>query len=654
MKKLYRIYAIACIVFLGVLTISPFKDYFHEWRSVQKEYNKYIQKLPQKVGPVPVALQQIWVRELDRIDRCVTCHVGINDSKLASAPQPFRSHPQIPHDTEKYGCTICHEGQGLATDFADSHLLSEFWDKPVLPNRYLESSCGRCHINENLELTPTLNRGRELIDDFNCKACHDLPPGYSKPFVPSLDGIGSKVVNRSWLVRWLQNPQEIQPQTKMPDFMLSNEESEILTDFLMSFKSFGENVRLDSLPEVYRQRKDEDEFIQLGKTRFREARCISCHAVEGKGGHLAPDLIKIGSKASAVWIFNFIKNPHRLQYGIEMPQYGFSTEEVAAVTAYMESEFLDWDVPEDTAAVHQVPANFFEQGLALYNQYNCGGCHSLSSKKISQNPGPDLTSVGSKKIYEIEFGSAHIPHTLHDYVEAKINAPRIFGESAKMPDYKFEKSDYQAITTVLLSYQNEPLPREFIRTVSRPSTYSPQGNVGMILQKYSCLKCHVINQTGGTIAPELSIVGSQLQQSWIEGYFKLPYSLRPVMEERMPNLFISDDEIETLTDYFNTVLVDDSIFIGNDWDNSTAAIERGQGLYREKYGCQSCHILGGTGGYVGPPLDGTGNRLQPGWVYQWLMNPQKYKPGTLEPNTGMSEGEAKDLTAFLMSQKAEI
>ena len=653
MNRLYKIYAITSVAFLAVLAVSPFKDHFRDWRTVQKDYNRYIQKLPQKVKPAPVALQQIWARELNRIDRCVTCHTGIDNGKLANAPQPFRSHPPIPHDTEKFGCTICHEGQGLATDFTGAHLPSEFWDKPVLPNRYLESSCGRCHINENLELTPTLNHGRELINELNCANCHDLPAGYRKSFVPSLDGIGSKVVSRNWLVRWMKNPQEFQPQTKMPDFMLSDEEAEILTDFLMSFKSFSGGTRLDSLPEVYLQRKDEDAFIQLGKTRFREARCISCHAVEGKGGHLAPDLIKIASKATAAWIFNYITNFNLLQPGVEMPQYGFSAEEVAAVTAYMESEFIDWGAPEDTVTARQPPANFFERGVALYSQYNCGGCHALSSEKVSLNRGPDLTAIGSKKIYQIDFGTADIPRTLYDYIEAKIISPRTFGESTIMPEYQLNKADYQAITAVLLSYQNEPLPREFVRTVSPPPKYNPQGKVGQVIRKYSCLKCHVINQTGETIAPDLSIVGSQLQQQWVERYFKLPYSLRPIMEERMPNLFISEDEVETLTDYFYTVLVDDSIFIGNDWDNSAAAIERGQGLFREKYGCQSCHILGGKGGYVGPPLDDTGNRLQPGWIYRWLMNPQKYKPGTMEPRTGMTEAEAKDLTAYLMSLKTD-
>jgi mono/diheme cytochrome c family protein len=222
-----------------------------------------------------------------------------------------------------------------------------------------------------------------------------------------------------------------------------------------------------------------------------------------------------------------------------------------------------------------------------------------------------------------------------------------------MPEYQLSETNLQAIAALLLSFQNEPIPLEFIRSASSPKEYNPQGMVGQIIRKYSCLKCHTINQTGGTIAPDLSIVGSQLQQQWVDRYFKLPYSLRPVMEERMPNLFISEDEIETLTNYFNTVLVDDSIFIRNDWDNSIAAIERGQGLFREKYGCQSCHIIDGKGGYVGLPLDNTGNRLQAGWIYHWLMNPQKYKPETLEPRAGMSEAETKDITAYLMSLKTE-
>ena len=651
MNKLRIVYGATAIICLIVLAISPFKDYFSEWRKVQRKYNQYIEKLPQKVKPVPISLKQIWIPKLNVIDRCISCHTGISNPQLVNAPQPFRYHPVIPHNIENFGCTTCHQGQGLATNFHDAHLPSEFWDKPVLPGRYVESSCGRCHLYENLELTPELNRGRQEINDLSCAGCHDLPGRYSKAFIPSLNGIGSKVVNRNWLKRWLKDPREIQPQTKMPDFMLPDKEADLLADFLMSFRSFPPEVKLDSLPEIYLKNKKADDFIAKGQTRFREARCISCHAVEGKGGHLAPDLFKIASKATGKWIFNYILNCKKLQPGVSMPQYGFSREDAAAVTAYIESEFVDFNVREESSASPQPPSNFFEQGMALFNLYNCGGCHSLSSDKVSANRGPDLTSIGSKRMYQIDFATSNIPHTSYNYIESKIGSPRSFGESTRMPEYRISKTDIQSITAVLLSFQNEPLPSEFVISAPALREFNPQGKAASIFQKYSCLKCHSINQTGGTIAPDLSITGSQLQRDWTENYFKIPYSLRPVMEERMPNLSISKDEIGTITDYFYTILLDDSISSENNIDKTEPAILRGKELYYEKYGCQSCHILEGKGGYVGPPLDDTGNRLQPGWIYRWLENPQKYKPGTLEPRTGMSRAEAKDLTVYLMSFK---
>ncbi|RMI13308.1 MAG: cytochrome c [Calditrichaeota bacterium] len=653
MERLRKTYAITSVLFLAILAVSPLKDYLREWRAIQTEFNRYIEKLPQRVKPAPIALQQIWARELDRVDRCITCHLGVSNSRLRQAPQPFRTHPRIPHDFEKFGCTICHQGQGAATDFDDAHLASEFWDQPVLPNRYLESSCGRCHIGETLAATPTLNRGRKLIEELSCAGCHRLPRGYRKSFAPTLDGIGAKVVNRNWLVRWLKNPREIQPRTRMPNFLLSDEEAEILADFLMSFKTFPNGVQLEPLPPVYHQRKEDEDFIALGRTRFREARCVSCHTVNGRGGHLATDLGKVASKATAIWIYNYLKNPRRLQPEVEMPQYGFTDEEVAAITAYIESEFVEWEAPEETPEAHPPAPDFFARGIALFNYYNCGGCHTLSSEKVTLNMGPDLTGIGSKRLYQIDFGTASIPHTLHDYIKAKIASPRSFGAHTRMPVFPLNEADQEAITTALLSHRTDPLPMKFMRVTAPPEPFRPQGELGKIFRKYSCLKCHSIRHTGGNIAPDLSIVGSQLKREWVENYFKLPYTLRPIVTERMPNLFIDRHEIQVLTDFFYTMLIDDRLTLDAPLDTSEAAIERGRGLFWEKYGCQSCHILGGKGGYVGPPLDNVGDRLQPGWLYHYLLDPLRYKPDSVEPRTGMTREEARDLTAYLMSLKAE-
>ncbi len=658
MSNLKKIYSVTSLIFLIVLAVSPLKSYFSEWRTIQNNYNRFVEKLPQKIKPIPVGLKQIWIKDFNRIDRCVTCHVGINDNRLSNAPQPFRSHPKIPHDVEKFGCTICHEGQGLATDYEEAHLSTEFWDKPLLPRRYVQSSCAKCHPDENLKFTSSVNLGRELINEYNCVACHDIP-GFRKQFVPSLDGIGNKAENREWLINWLKDPFHSQPKSKMPQFHFIDEEIESLVDFLTSFKNFPNNVRFESLPKIYFEKKEDENFIQLGQTRFREARCISCHSVDGKGGHLAVDLGKIASKVNEGWLFNYIKYPQKFQPKVEMPQYGFSNEEIAAITAYIKSEFVDWEIEYDESKKDQPEPNFFEKGLAVFNKYNCAGCHQLSAKGIFENPGPELSSIGSKKLYQIDWGKANqpqdryvvagIPHTRYDFIENKIKSPKSFGENTRMPRFNFSETQIQSITSYLLSLNEEELPARYQRKFITTSTDNLHGEIGEIFKKYTCLKCHSINNYGGKIAPDLTRIGSQLQTEWTRKYFKVPYSLRPIVEERMPNLFISNKEIELLLQYFNTTLLDDGLMLPKNLDLKVANVHRGENLFRELYGCQSCHIVSGKGGYVGPPLDNVGNRLKPGWIYKWLLDPQFYNPKTIEPRSNMSNKDAIDITAFLMT-----
>ena len=46
-----------------------------------------------------------------------------------------------------YGCTICHGGQGRATDKADAHGEVPHWPEPMLPQRYAYAGCGGCHTH---------------------------------------------------------------------------------------------------------------------------------------------------------------------------------------------------------------------------------------------------------------------------------------------------------------------------------------------------------------------------------------------------------------------------------------------------------------------------------------------------------------------------
>lgn len=80
--------------------------------------------------------------------------------------------------------------------------------------------------------------------------------------------------------------------------------------------------------------------------------------------------------------------------------------------------------------------------------------------------------------------------------------------------------------------------------------------------------------------------------------------------------------------------------------------EVGKKLYSEKYGCNGCHSIGEEGGKVGPALDRAGFRLNGTWIYRWMKNPQAMNSGTRMPALGLSDADAKAVTAYLETLRA--
>jgi cytochrome c len=89
---------------------------------------------------------------------------------------------------------------------------------------------------------------------------------------------------------------------------------------------------------------------------------------------------------------------------------------------------------------------------------------------------------------------------------------------------------------------------------------------------------------------------------------------------------------------------------GGDPDKGIAAIGR--------YGCGSCHDIPGirsARGTVGPPLGNIAVRSylagqlsnSPSNMMRWIQHPQHVEPGTAMPEMGVTDGDARDITAFL-------
>lgn len=78
----------------------------------------------------------------------------------------------------------------------------------------------------------------------------------------------------------------------------------------------------------------------------------------------------------------------------------------------------------------------------------------------------------------------------------------------------------------------------------------------------------------------------------------------------------------------------------------------------QSYGCGACHVVPGIAGansLVGPPLVAWAERRyiagklpnQPEFLIEWIRFPQAIEPGSAMPNMGVTEQEARDISAYL-------
>jgi len=111
------------------------------------------------------------------VDRCTTCHLGVERADLHSAPKPLRSHPNglRHHPPEQMGCTVCHGGTGRALDPAVAHAAPGTGTlDPRMKPPHLYASCGRCHIPGEKAGTEWLATGAKRYLELGCGVCHPL------------------------------------------------------------------------------------------------------------------------------------------------------------------------------------------------------------------------------------------------------------------------------------------------------------------------------------------------------------------------------------------------------------------------------------------------------------------------------------------------
>ena len=182
---------------------------------------------------------------MPKVDRCMTCHVGINKAGFEDAPQPYTTHPRLdefaggssPHPMSEYGCTSCHGGRGRGTDFISSGHMPRnekqkkewkkkynwdylhYWENKMLPVQYTEAGCFKCHgDNMPVKGAPVLSLGMSTFEKAGCYSCHQMDRWADAPKPgPSLYKMASKT-DRDWTYRWIMEPRAFRHNTWMPHF----------------------------------------------------------------------------------------------------------------------------------------------------------------------------------------------------------------------------------------------------------------------------------------------------------------------------------------------------------------------------------------------------------------------------------------------------
>lgn len=558
-----------------------------------------------------------------RIDRCMTCHLGIDEKGWEEDIQPFKTHPRLdlfvssnsPHPVEKFGCTVCHGGSGQAVTFFDSaHTpqseeqekgwVKNYHWKPqkyvedkMVPMNLIESSCLQCHSQGgvvDIPEAPKLSFGKELFEDRGCYACHTVKgfEDFQNPG-PDLTHLASKT-DKEWTSKWLKSPLTFRPDTKMPQFFdLSNSS---LPEDLNKSKAEIEGIvayLFDKSKPIEMPQPLEGGDVEKGKELVANLGCMGCHAVEDwEGTNFGPDLKPIGSKVNAAWLQDWLKNPKHYWKETRMPQMRINDEEARDISAYLltlkNEPFDKMEVPvASKSALDEMAMEYLlaSHGTLIGKQkfdamsldekkvyvgeraithYGCAGCHTIPGFEGAVKIGTELTEEGSKDPHTLEFGNVHIDHTRQAWFFAKMKDPRVFDE----------------------------------------------GKVKTRLEKL-----------------------------------------------KMPNFNFSDEEAEALTLFLLSLKKSEiSPNMKKQLTEKEKSIEQGRRLVRE-FNCQACHSIENKGGEIAltlgeglapPPLNGEGEKVWGDWLHSFLKEPSTIRPWlqVRMPTFGFSDKEATALVRY--------
>ena len=385
-RRLPQLFFALSLIVLALMLAAVWQAASPPWKAYQSEfYRLEAAGEPNAAAKSEVLNTALVVRQellpgLQRVDRCTTCHLGVEDPTMNKEPLPFTFHPNLsPHVPSRFGCTVCHGGQGLATDKRNAHGAVAFWQEPLLPKDYVRASCGRCHKEGEVPGVPELTAGRRLFETQGCRGCHKLD-GVGGTIGPDLTEEGASHRAPEWLERHFLNPNAVSANSPMPNFHFTKDQARALTFYMLSLTneqmgSYYSSVRL--IPSA-----------AYGRQLFVEKNCIACHNFGGVGSKSGPDLLGVTKRHSSGWLDEQLVNPQTVYPGSSMPVYDLEANARKALIVFMASATAE--DAQSILAGRAKPLTPQDAAIAAgkenFSRFGCVGCHGLQLQGGVPNP----------------------------------------------------------------------------------------------------------------------------------------------------------------------------------------------------------------------------------------------------------------------------
>ena len=249
---------------------------------------------------------------------------------------------------------------------------------------------------------------------------------------------------------------------------------------------------------------------------------------------------------------------------------------------------------------------------------------------------------------------------IYDYDLAGNQRERAPNEYLRMPDPHLTKEQIRALVTFLLGSQENSLPSSYIY---RPGDARHDIQEGWwVVKKYNCMGCHQFLPGQQTSfmqmaryqdpdwkeqrPPQLLTEGARVDPTWLMRFLRNPAlsttdtnrnGVRPYLKARMPTFNFSDNELRKLVRFFQALANQPMPYTPQTLEAlSPQETEMARSLFTSVGApCLKCHATGDPNHdkiATAPNFLMAKERLKPGWMERWIVDPQNISPGTSMPS----------------------